>query len=164
MFADRKQLPYRINCEGYFLYKGRYVVSTDSGKGYILFPGGGVDEGETPEAALLRESMEEAGVRIKNIRKEGMIHFDWGRNWASTPKQKKRYQKFRGEEMHFFTGEVEGFEEPKGDEADAWGSNKYSLITEAISIIEKNKPFSEDVKEYREMQLKYLNELLAKTT
>jgi 8-oxo-dGTP pyrophosphatase MutT (NUDIX family) len=53
---DRSKLPYRKNCEGYFLYKGSYVIANDTGKGYLEFPGGGVDENEEPETALLREA------------------------------------------------------------------------------------------------------------
>jgi 8-oxo-dGTP pyrophosphatase MutT (NUDIX family) len=31
---------------------------------YYIFPGGGVDEGETPEQAAVRETMEELGVEV----------------------------------------------------------------------------------------------------
>jgi 8-oxo-dGTP pyrophosphatase MutT (NUDIX family) len=35
-----------------------------AGLDYYVFPGGGVDEGETPEHAAIRESMEELGIDI----------------------------------------------------------------------------------------------------
>jgi 8-oxo-dGTP pyrophosphatase MutT (NUDIX family) len=35
-----------------------------AGLDYFVFPGGGVDEGETPEQAAIREAMEELGVEI----------------------------------------------------------------------------------------------------
>jgi 8-oxo-dGTP diphosphatase len=35
-----------------------------AGLDYFVFPGGGVDEGETPEQAALREAMEELGVEV----------------------------------------------------------------------------------------------------
>ena len=35
---------------------------------YFSFPGGGVDEGETPEQAVVREAHEELGVEVKVIR------------------------------------------------------------------------------------------------
>ena len=35
-----------------------------AGLNYFVFPGGGVDEGESPEQAAVREAMEELGVRV----------------------------------------------------------------------------------------------------
>jgi 8-oxo-dGTP pyrophosphatase MutT (NUDIX family) len=35
-----------------------------AGLNYFVFPGGGVDEGETPEQAAVREAMEELGVEV----------------------------------------------------------------------------------------------------
>jgi 8-oxo-dGTP pyrophosphatase MutT (NUDIX family) len=158
---NRTNLPYRKDCEGYFLYKNKYVVAKNTGKGFIVFPGGGIDENETAENALLRESMEEAGIVCKGeIREVNLLNFDWGPDWAKTEKQKSRYNQFRGEEMHFFIGEVDEFVEPKGDPSDAWSGKKYLPIKEVIDIIEKEKPFSKDIKEYRIIQLKHLKFLL----
>lgn len=35
-----------------------------AGLDYFVFPGGGVDEGESPEQAAVRESMEELGIEV----------------------------------------------------------------------------------------------------
>jgi 8-oxo-dGTP pyrophosphatase MutT (NUDIX family) len=35
-----------------------------AGLHYFVFPGGGVDEGETPEKAAIREAMEELGIEV----------------------------------------------------------------------------------------------------
>ena len=35
-----------------------------AGLHYFVFPGGGVDEGETPEQAAVRETMEELGIEV----------------------------------------------------------------------------------------------------
>lgn len=36
-----------------------------AGLDYYVFPGGGMDEGETPEQAAIRETMEELGITVK---------------------------------------------------------------------------------------------------
>ncbi len=36
-----------------------------AGLDYYVFPGGGVDEGETPEQAAIRETMEELGIEVR---------------------------------------------------------------------------------------------------
>ena len=46
------------------------------GLDYFVFPGGGVDEGETPEQAAIRETMEELGVDVLIKQKLAVIHFD----------------------------------------------------------------------------------------
>ena len=46
-----------------------------AGLDYFVFPGGGVDEGETPEQAAIREAMEELGVEVAIKQKVAVIHF-----------------------------------------------------------------------------------------
>jgi len=45
------------------------------GKHYFVFPGGGVDEGETPEQAAIREMEEETGLRVTVKHDLAVIHF-----------------------------------------------------------------------------------------
>ena len=47
-----------------------------AGMHYFVFPGGGVDEGETAESAAIREAMEELGIQVAISRKVVEIHFD----------------------------------------------------------------------------------------
>lgn len=46
-----------------------------AGLDYFVFPGGGVDEGETPEKGAVREAMEELGVQVAIRQKVATIHF-----------------------------------------------------------------------------------------
>lgn len=47
-----------------------------AGKHYFAFPGGGVDEEETPEQAAVREAMEELGIEVVIKRKVAEILFN----------------------------------------------------------------------------------------
>ena len=47
-----------------------------AGLDYFVFPGGGVDKGETPEQAAIREAIEELGVEVAIKQKVAIIHFD----------------------------------------------------------------------------------------
>ncbi|MBV6402786.1 MAG: RNA pyrophosphohydrolase [Anaerolineales bacterium] len=47
-----------------------------AGLEYFVFPGGGVDEGESPEQAAAREAMEELGVEVAIKQKVAEIYFD----------------------------------------------------------------------------------------
>lgn len=47
-----------------------------AGLDYFVFPGGGMDLGETPEQAAVREAQEELGVEVAIIRELAIIHFD----------------------------------------------------------------------------------------
>ncbi len=46
-----------------------------SGRHYFTFPGGGVDAGETPERAVVREMEEETGLRVVVLRRVGEAWF-----------------------------------------------------------------------------------------
>ena len=71
------QLPQNMNC---FTRPGSYGIITEGEKialvriigwGKYFLPGGGIDEGETPEEALRRESQEETGYSVKVGQKLG---------------------------------------------------------------------------------------------
>lgn len=45
------------------------------GKGYWVFPGGKIEPGETPLKCAIRETWEETGLRVKNLRGIGVFKF-----------------------------------------------------------------------------------------
>lgn len=63
--------------------------------------------------------------------------------------------------MHFFVGEVIKFENldsaKKGE--DFWHGEKLIPISKAIEIIGSGRPFYNEIKEYRESQLKFLRRI-----
>lgn len=76
ILMDGPTLQFGIKPEGQITERpGAYVVIQNESaqilalevNGHIHLPGGGIDEGETPEAAAIREALEEAGCTIDNI-------------------------------------------------------------------------------------------------
>ncbi|GAB4416505.1 MAG: NUDIX domain-containing protein [Anaerolineales bacterium] len=49
------------------------------GSHYFVFPGGGTDEGETPEQAAVREMEEETGLKVRVLKRVVTIHFGLSR-------------------------------------------------------------------------------------
>jgi mutator protein MutT len=52
-----------------------------AGLDYYVFPGGGVDEGETPEQAAVREALEELGVEVRIKHEVAEIQMDLSRQF-----------------------------------------------------------------------------------
>ena len=159
MTLNRLELPFRKNCEGYF-FDGNGNVLAKKMNGFLVFPGGGVDDNEDVKDAIIRETLEETGAVIVNLKKIGNLKFVWGVDWAKTEKQKKRYINFQGEDMTFFTGKIDKFIDIDKKGEDFWGVEKLMKISDAVKIIESMMPFDEIIEEYREFQLSSLKNLL----
>ena len=155
---SRLKLPFRLNCEGYFIDGEGNILAKYMPGGWVCFPGGGVDGGETPRSAVVRETHEETGAVVEVKKGYGVLNFVWDENWAKTEKQKRRYQQYQGEEMHFFSGIIEKFNEIVEKDEDYWEGDKLQPIDKVIEAIRKNKE-SERLIEYRNSQIKFLESL-----
>lgn len=152
---NREELPFRKNCEGYLIFGDGQIIAREC-EDYIEFPGGGVEDNETPKEALKREAFEEAGIVIQGELEEiKILEFLWDDSWAKTDKQKQRYEKFKGEEMHFFVGKAKEILPGRYE----WKGKVKMEIDEVLRIINKSRPFSADIKEYREFQISVLESL-----
>lgn len=94
--APRKAVRVVLFDENEKVALGYYKPKEDSLGGYNI-PGGGVDEGEDIHDALIRESVEEIGCKIKNIQELGII------NEFGVGKKTKHFQ-----ENYCFMAEVDG--------------------------------------------------------
>lgn len=82
------------------LWNREGVFALDKGD-YVLFPGGGIDDGEQPRDAALRETLEEANRHAINVVNAGVVESVWPENsgnafWDNSD--------FDGERTYFFSG------------------------------------------------------------
>ncbi len=85
---------------------------------FLSLPGVGIDENEKIIETAKREVYEETGAIIRNSSWTlvSTIRWNWHKEWASNAKCKERYNKFRGEEVYSFVGQVEKFQNPASKE------------------------------------------------
>lgn len=136
--AKRKAdgLPYRDIAECIIIYKDK-VVAQDAGF-YLSLPGGGIDDGETPEKGGKRELLEEVGVKLAGkLKVVSMIEWDWHPGWANNPKRKGRYMQFRGERVYLMIGEADSFIKPSDVDNDKWVGRKFMSFKKAADLAEK---------------------------
>ena len=103
-----------------------------AGLHYFVFPGGGVDEGETPEQAAIRESMEELGVEVGIKQKVAEIHFG-----TTSTHVYFLAERVRGE---FGTGEGEEFTRPEPENLFGGTYNPVWMPIEELSCHDKVFP------------------------
>jgi 8-oxo-dGTP pyrophosphatase MutT (NUDIX family)/predicted double-glycine peptidase len=72
--------------------KGVLAIKKD---GYLLMPGGGIDDGETPELAVAREAIEEADRKILHVKAMGVSECIW-------PDDVKQVKGFDGSRTYHF--------------------------------------------------------------
>jgi 8-oxo-dGTP pyrophosphatase MutT (NUDIX family) len=135
---DRKPdgLPYRDIAECYLVYNNK-IVAQDEGS-YLSNPGGGIDEGETPEEAGKRELVEEIGAQLKGkLEVVSVLEWDWGPNWPDNDKRKKRYMQYRGERVYSLFGVVDKFDKATNADGDAWEGETLMTFKDASDVAKR---------------------------
>ena len=66
----------RHSARSIILHRGKVAMIHSRRDDYYKFPGGGIEEGESPIAAMIRETREEAGLVVKpeTVREYGCVH------------------------------------------------------------------------------------------
>ena len=54
-----------IGCRGVIFQEGKILLAHEHNSNWYLIPGGGLEEGETPEEGCIREMLEETGCQVK---------------------------------------------------------------------------------------------------
>lgn len=104
LYVDEKTLySYKLTKEGRFFEKvraiilnadGRVLLIRDTTNGNITVPGGGVDEGESAEEAVVREAMEEAGIKVTPVKVLDKNFYDVKMNYKGEEFISKRVEYF----------------------------------------------------------------------
>lgn len=94
--------------------------------GYLLMPGGGIPDGETPENSAVREALEEADAIVKNMDKRDVIETIFDPDNIISPG-------WDGERTHFFTALYGGEAKMNHPDKEAF---KFIPFDEAIAFLD----------------------------
>jgi len=74
-----KEIVHKFSAGGVVVRNGKVLVITSVSRNSVGFPKGGIDKGEAPERAAVREVKEETGYDVKIIKKlsDYTYEFDW---------------------------------------------------------------------------------------
>ncbi len=75
-YAPEAPVYIRPSARGILIWQGKVALIHSAKYGYYKFPGGGIEAGEDPVDAMIREVAEEAGLRVipDSIREYGLVH------------------------------------------------------------------------------------------
>jgi len=130
----------------------------DNDKSFAV-PGGGVDPGEDPEQAAIRELFEEAGMRAANPRRLPVRPVT--NPWKEVPAGKEGY---RGSRTHFVLADLLS-DKPEEGALDNWGAAHRGLyaIADALKQMQGKTPQAPNVHAARLKVLQYLADQAAKS-
>jgi len=156
----RSILPFRKNCEGYFFDDKGHVLATLNSLGFVMFPGGGIEDKESAKEGMIRETFEETGAILQEVKLIHVQKFVWGVNWAKTPKQMERYKEYQGDEMFFFIGRLTGFAKIDKFEEDYWHEKKIMSVSEVLKHITNRLYTDIESRDYISIQKRFLENFM----
>lgn len=132
-----RNLPYREKVEVFVACPGGRILCQDR-ESYLMFPGGGVDPGESKARTARREIAEETGAKVSELRHVTTVDWDWFPEWAAgSDTRKARYAQFRGERVHFYTARLAPGKEQYTGSEDSWKGRKTMPIEKALRLQKK---------------------------
>jgi 8-oxo-dGTP pyrophosphatase MutT (NUDIX family) len=143
--ASAEPLPWRERAEVYArdpntgkLYGGKW-----DNDGSFALPGGGIDPGEDPATAALRELQEETGIQATNARVLPVAPVD--SPWSDKTRAEKAKQgrgNFAGSRTHFVTADI--VKHPESQALDYWAAEErgYYSPEDALAIMKSVKKFN----------------------
>ena len=153
-------MSFRKNCEGYFFDDKGNVLAILSDSGFVMFPGGGIEDKESVEEGMIRETLEETGAILQDVKLIHVQKFVWGVDWAKTPKQKERYKKYQGDEMFFFIGKIKKFSKIDMFEEDYWHGKKLMPVSEVLKHIKNRFHTDIESREFISIQKRLLEHMV----
>ncbi|NNE58849.1 MAG: RNA pyrophosphohydrolase [Hellea sp.] len=104
--------PYRP-CVGMVIFNSEGLVwlgrrARESGPYVWQFPQGGVDPGETPVFAAIRETEEETGISVQNLAPLGRIEGELYYDYPADIEQNVRTRRWRGQRQSWFATRFTG--------------------------------------------------------
>jgi 8-oxo-dGTP pyrophosphatase MutT (NUDIX family) len=154
---------WRPRVELYILKDGKILVGKHPEIG-LHVPGGGIEPGQNLITAAKNEALEEAGVKIKNIKlisKENYYE-DWyelvKQGQPITKKDRMRMKTFRGIKHHYLRADFDGYDDSLlGADNDALKKLKFISKQELIRAYQKQgKVFDPPQYEFRIKMIKKL--------
>ena len=154
---------WRPRVELYIIKDGKILVGYHPEIG-LHVPGGGVEPGQNLITAAKNEALEEAGVKIKNVKlisKENYYE-DWyelvKRGEPITKKDRMRMKTFRGIKHHYLRADFDGYDDRLlGADNDALKKVKFISKQELIRAYQKQgKVFDPPQYEFRIKMIKKL--------
>ncbi len=76
VYDESIEVVYRPSARGIIIKDGKVAMIHSAMYDYYKFPGGGIEDGETPVEAMIREVKEESGLTVipESIRELGSVH------------------------------------------------------------------------------------------
>lgn len=99
--------PYRQRVEVVIWKRSKILVTinpAEDGSVWYGLPGGGIDDGEDLEKAIVRETLEEVGVVVKDLKHTGIMGQTEKYNSSANP---HREEKYRGSQTHLFAADYD---------------------------------------------------------
>lgn len=126
----------RTDCRAVILREGKILLSHETGTGWWLVPGGGLEPGETPEECCIREVEEETGLLVKPLRQFLTLY--------------EYYEEYRYI-SHYFICEITGQGQMRLTENEAARGLEpaWLPLSEAIELFSKHQSYADTNEEKR---------------